>query len=98
VLFVSVNTPWGWYVPDSDDGDRDVVVMLLSCHRWVVMVDMVVSGLSWSSVLVTGGGTAYLVSTTPSPLPLLLLLWVVVVVVVKDSGKGKGLLRTFEVL
>jgi len=94
MLFVSVNTPWGWYIPDSDDGDGDVVVTLSSCGRWVVMVDVVVSGLSWSSVLVTGGGMAYLMSTTLSPLPLSSLSWVVV----KDSGKGKGLLRTFEVL
>ena len=56
----------------------------------VVKVDVVDTGLLWLSVLATGGGTVYLMSTTALPLPLLLLLWVVV----KDSGKGE-LVRIF---
>jgi len=58
----------------------------------VVKVDVVDTGLSWSSVLATGGGTAYLMSTMASSSWVVVV--VVVVVVVKDSGKGE-LVRIF---
>ena len=61
-------------------------LLLLLLLAVVVKVDVVDTGLSWSSVLATGGGTAYLMSTTASLSPS----WVVV----KDSGKGE-LVRIF---
>jgi len=53
------------------------------------MVDIVNTGLSWSSVLTTGGEIAYLMSATP----LLSLSWVVM-----NNCKGEALVRIFEVL
>jgi len=67
-----------------------VILLLLLLSLGVVMVDIVNTGLLWSSVLTTGGEIAYLMSATPS---LSSSSWVVM-----KNCKGEALVRIFEVL
>ena len=62
------------------------MILLLLLLLGVVMVDVVNTGLSWSSMLMTGGEIAYLMSAMPS-----LSSWVVM-----KNCKGEALARIFE--